>query len=154
LIGWIARCLAILFLAAAGLFFFERNPVVTTWLVDDRNHPDSLFLQKAIQRSETQEKRADLSGFNDGDWRIVCVVGGYRNAAYVFLELAPNDPAAKWWKLIWPWLYAGDVPEYALAVIYVTNGNAVRVRRFISPVGNEEHLKACVMSPNKELIWR
>jgi hypothetical protein len=150
---WLVRGIIFFVFLVALVFVVERNLLVTVWLTDDSNHSDSLTFKTAIRKVDG-ESRADLSGLNGGDWRIVCVAGGYQDAASVLHAFAPNDPATKWWKLIWPWLYAGDVPEHAIALIYVTRSSAVRVRRLIAPHGNQEHVKACAMSPNKELIWR
>jgi hypothetical protein len=147
------------FLIAAGIlallaavFAIDR----ALWLIDDRDHPDALFLREQFVDAKSGGKSSvSVIAVNGGNWLALCLVGAGESPQQILRNFARGKrirvPGLQRFRA---WLYVGHVPKGEVALVFVTERNSVRSRRLPDHVGDPKFKSACALRNDAGLTWR
>jgi hypothetical protein len=140
----------VLCIVAVSGWMLERVPTLAFWFYDDRDHPNSRIIDDAFAAAgKTDDKRLDVSTVNGGEWRVLCLVGGYESPvsvinAYAHTQGAQITSVSK----VWSWFRVGEVPETDMALAFVAPNGRLQIYRLRARHGYQEHMRSCTTRAN------
>ncbi len=136
----------------AGIFAVDR----ALWLIDDRDHPDALFLREQFADAKAGNKSSiSVIAVNGGNWLALCIVGPGENPQETLRNFARTKRIrVSSVQRFRSWFYVGNVPKDELALVLVTERNSVRSRRIPNFTGTLNFKAACAQRADVGLVWR
>jgi hypothetical protein len=141
-----------LFVLLAAAFAADR----ALWLIDDRAHPDALFLGEQFADAKARGSTAiNVIEINGGNWLALCLVGPGEKPQEVLRNFARSKRIrVRSVQRLRSWFYVGNVPRDEIALVFVTGHYSVRSRRLPNYTDNPNFRRACAERADAGLVWR
>jgi hypothetical protein len=142
---------AVLVLLAA-IFAVDRK----LWLIDDHDHPDGVLVAEELAAARAENRsQVNVIAVAGGNWLALCLVGSGESPQKALLEFGrKNRVRVPTVQRVRSWLYAGNVPENEIALVFVTGSYSIRSRRLPNYTGNPQFKSACAARNDAGLRWR
>jgi hypothetical protein len=150
--------LAVVGIAALLLFLFFDQPNY------DVAHPNYNYFAEMFERLRepvsfrgmTNEDVIDFSQLNGGEWKVACLLGGYRDPLETMRAIGANineKDQVRWTKARSRGLRLAPVEEHEMAIVYVDLANNAQFIHFRDGIGPEgQGFQKCVARPETRLV--